>query len=58
MLQILKHGRFSITSIRKPLIVLFMYVSEKSEIVATQTTKKGARPDRKARFILGELFDT
>ena len=41
MLQFLKNGRFSITSIRKLLIVLFMYVSEKGEIVATQAPELG-----------------
>ena len=36
-------------------------VSEKSEIVATQAPERGQLdrgPDRKVRFILGELFDT
>ena len=52
MLQFLKHGGFSITSIRKPLIGGFRKKRNRS------STSTGARPDRKVRFILGELFDT
>ena len=52
MLSFLKHGRFSITSIRKLLIGGFRKKRNRSN------TSTGARPDRKVRFILGELFDT
>ena len=47
-----KNGRFSITSIRKILIGGFMKKANRSN------TSTGPRPDRKMRFILGELFDT
>ena len=56
--QFLKHviipqnGRFSTTSIRKLLIGGFRKQRNRSN------TCTGARPDRKVRFILRELFDT
>ena len=49
---LLKNGRFSITSIRKLLIRGFRKRRNRSNTVT------GARPDRKVRFISGELFDT
>ena len=49
---ILKNGRLSITSIRKLLIEGFRKNRNRSN------TRTGARPDRKVRFILGDLFDT
>ena len=48
----LKNGRFSTTIIRKLLIGGFRKKRNRSK------TGIGAQPDRKVRFISGELFDT
>ena len=48
--KFLKNGRFSITSIRKLLIEGFRKNRNRSN------SSTGARPDRKERFILGDLF--
>ena len=52
-LLFLKNGRYSITIIRK-LRVIGGFRKKRNR----SNTSTGGRPDRKVRFILGELFDT